>query len=180
MATNNEIRLNNHGEPWMVTLIDTGLDNMTGSRIKQVKEFVGNEPFMLTYGDGVADIDINALIDFHKKHGKAITMTAAQPAGRFGSLCIDKNDRVVSFHEKPKGDGNWINAGFFVCQPKVFDYIQDGDQTVFEREPLQNLALAGELYTYKNNGFWQPMDTMRDKDELEGLISAGKASWIKW
>lgn len=180
MTTNKEIHLNNHAEPWKVTLLDTGLNAMTGRRIKQAKNLVGNEPFMLTYGDGVADIDINALIDFHKAHGKAVTMTAAQPEGRFGSLSIDQGERVVSFQEKPKGDGNWINAGYFVCQPEVFDYIQDGDQTIFEREPLQNLAMAGELYTYKNNGFWQPMDTMRDKEELEGLINAGKASWIKW
>lgn len=180
MVNHTETNIKNYAEPWKVTLIDTGLDNMTGSRIKQVKEFVGNEPFMLTYGDGVADIDINALVDFHKTHGKAITMTAAQPEGRFGSLSIDTTEKVLSFLEKPKGDGNWINAGYFVCQPEVFDYITDGDLTVFEREPLENLAHAGELYTYKNQGFWKPMDTLRDKAELEELISTGKASWIKW
>lgn len=180
MVNHTETNIKNYAEPWKVTLIDTGLDNMTGSRIKQVKEFVGNEPFMLTYGDGVADIDIKALVDFHKGHGKAITMTAAQPEGRFGSLSIDANERVLSFLEKPKGDGNWINAGYFVCQPKVFDYIPDGDLTVFEREPLEKLAHDGELYTYKNQGFWKPMDTLRDKAELEDLIITGKASWIKW
>ncbi len=180
MTTHTETNIKNYAEPWKVTLIDTGIENMTGSRIKQVKEFVGNEPFMLTYGDGVADIDINALINFHKSHGKAITMTAAQPEGRFGSLSIDESERVLSFQEKPKGDGNWINAGFFVCQPEVFDYIQDGVFTIFEQEPLKNLAHAGELYTYKNNGFWKPMDTQRDKAELEELINTGKASWIKW
>lgn len=180
MVNHTETTIKNYAEPWKVTLIDTGLNNMTGSRIKQVKEFVGNEPFMLTYGDGVADIDINALVDFHKAHGKAITMTAAQPEGRFGSLSIDTKERVLSFQEKPKGDGNWINAGYFVCQPEVFDYIPNGDLTIFEREPLENLAHAGELYTYKNYGFWKPMDTLRDKAELEELISTGKASWIKW
>lgn len=180
MVNHTETNIKNYAEPWKVTLINTGLDNMTGSRIKQVKEFVGNEPFMLTYGDGVADIDINALVDFHKTHGKAITMTAAQPEGRFGSLSIDATERVLSFLEKPKGDGNWINAGYFVCQPEVFDYIPDGDLTVFEREPLEKLAHDGELYTYKNQGFWKPMDTLRDKAELEDLISTGKASWIKW
>jgi glucose-1-phosphate cytidylyltransferase len=180
MVNHTETNIKNYAEPWKVTLIDTGLDNMTGSRIKQVKEFVGNEPFMLTYGDGVADIDIKALVDFHKAHGKAITMTAAQPEGRFGSLSIDANERVLSFLEKPKGDGNWINAGYFVCQPEVFDYIPNGDLTIFEREPLENLAHDGELYTYKNHGFWKPMDTLRDKAELEELISSGKASWIKW
>ena len=180
MVTNEKIYLNNHAEPWKVTLLDTGLNSMTGRRIKQAKDLVGNEPFMLTYGDGVGDIDILALIDFHKAHGKTITMTAAKPEGRFGSLSIDENERVVSFQEKPRGDGNWINAGFFVCQPKVFDYIQDGDLTIFEREPLEKLANEGELYTYKNNGFWKPMDTMRDKEELEELIKADKAPWIKW
>ncbi len=180
MVNHTETNIKNYAEPWKVTLIDTGLNNMTGSRIKQVKEFVGNEPFMLTYGDGVADIDINALVDFHKAHGKAITMTAAQPEGRFGSLSIDTKERVLSFQEKPKGDGNWINAGYFVCQPEVFDHIPNGDLTIFEREPLENLAHAGELYTYKNYGFWKPMDTLRDKAELEELISTGKASWIKW
>lgn len=180
MTTNKEIHLKNHAEPWKVTLIDTGLDTMTGRRIKQAKDLVGNEPFMLTYGDGVADIDIDALIHFHKSHGKAITMTSSQPEGRFGSLAIKENDRVSSFLEKPKGDGNWVNAGYFVCQPEVFDYIPEGDLVIFEREPLENLAKSGELFTYKNDGFWKPMDTLRDKAELEELISTGKAPWIKW
>ena len=153
---------------------------MTGRRIKLAKDLVGNEPFMLTYGDGVGDIDIAALIDFHKAHGKAITMTSSQPKGRFGSLSIDKTERVLSFVEKPKGDGNWVNAGFFVCQPEVFDYIDDGDQTVFEAKPLENLADAEQLYTYKHAGFWKPMDTLWDKAELEELIDTGKAPWIKW
>ena len=180
MTTNTEIHLNNHAEPWKVTLLDTGLNSMTGRRIKLAKDLVGNEPFMLTYGDGVGDIDIAALIDFHKAHGKAITMTSSQPKGRFGSLSIDKTERVLSFVEKPKGDGNWVNAGFFVCQPEVFDYIDDGDQTVFEGKPLEDLANARQLYTYKHAGFWKPMDTLWDKAELEELIDTGKAPWIKW
>lgn len=180
MTTYEETHLKNHAEPWKVTLIDTGLDSQTGRRIKQAKDLVGNEPFMLTYGDGVSDINIQNLINFHKAHGKAITMTSSQPEGRFGSLSIDETERVFSFQEKPKGDGNWVNAGFFVCQPEVFDYIQDGDQTVFEREPLETLANTGQLYTYKHEGFWKPMDTLRDKSELEDMINNGKASWIKW
>jgi len=180
MVTNEETHLNNHAEPWKVTLLDTGLNSMTGRRIKQARNFVGNEPFMLTYGDGVADININDLVNFHKSHGKLITMTSALPEGRFGSLLIDPMSRVTSFQEKPKGDGNWVNAGFFVCQPEVFDYIQDGELTVFEREPLENLASAGQLFTFKHSGFWHPMDTMRDKAELEELINTGRAPWIKW
>jgi len=180
MTTNEEIHLQNRAEPWKVTMLDTGLNTMTGRRIKQAKDLVGNEPFMLTYGDGVSDINIQELISFHKSHGKAITMTSAQPEGRFGSLSIDEANRVYSFQEKPKGDGNWVNAGFFVCQPEVFDYIDDDDQTVFEKGPLENLAKAGQLFTFKHTGFWKPMDTLRDKAELEELISIGRASWIKW
>lgn len=180
MTTNEETHLQNHAEPWKVTLLDTGLNTMTGCRIKQAKYLIGNEPFLLTYGDGVSDINIHELLSFHKSHGKAITMTSAQPEGRFGSLSIDKTNRVFSFHEKPKGDGYWINAGFFVCQPEVFDYIDDDDQTIFEKEPLENLAKAGQLYTFKHTGFWKPMDTLRDKAELEELIATGKAPWIKW
>lgn len=180
MVTGEETHINNHSEPWIVTLLDTGQNTMTGRRIKQAEYLVGKQPFMLTYGDGVSDINLKDLMDFHKAHGKAITMTSALPEGRFGSLSIDQMSRVNSFHEKPRGDGNWVNAGFFVCQPEVFDYIQDGDLTIFEREPLENLAKDGQLYTYKHSGFWQPMDTMRDKAELEELISLGKAPWIKW
>lgn len=166
-------------EPWKVTLVDTGLETMTGDRIKRVREYVGNEPFMLTYGDGVADIDINKLVDFHKAHGKIITMTSVLPEGRFGALNIDNKNMVNSFQEKPKGDGAWINGGFFVCQPAVFEYIE-GDQTVFERNPLEKLAQEGELFTYKHNGFWKPMDTQRDKNQMEELIAKGKAPWIRW
>jgi glucose-1-phosphate cytidylyltransferase len=169
----------NKAEPWKVTLIDTGVETMTGGRIKRVKEYVGNEPFMLTYGDGVADVDIAKLIEFHKSHGKAITMTSVLPEGRFGALNIDNTNMVNSFQEKPRGDGSWINGGFFVCQPEVFDYLKD-DRTIFEKEPLENLAKEGELFTYKHTGFWKPMDTQRDKNQLEELIDKGKAPWIKW
>jgi glucose-1-phosphate cytidylyltransferase len=170
----------NNAEPWKITLVDTGLETMTGGRIKRVKEYIGNEPFMLTYGDGVGDVDINALVKYHQSHGKAITMTSVQPEGRYGSLIIDPNNRVENFVEKPKGDGAWINAGFFVCQPEVLDYIPDGDKIIFEREPLEGLARDGELYTFKHEGFWKPMDTQRDKFQLEDLIEQGKAPWVKW
>jgi glucose-1-phosphate cytidylyltransferase len=180
MATNTICYHKNHAEPWKVTLIDTGLNTMTGGRIKRVQEYVGNEPFMLTYGDGVCDINVNTLVDYHKQHGKLITMTSVQPAGRFGSLLIDENNNILSFKEKPKGDGSWINAGFFVCQPEVFDYIQGGDSTFFEREPLENLAKDKQLVTYKHSGFWKPMDTLRDKTELSEMVEMGTAPWIKW
>lgn len=178
--TNNSIEYHkNHAEPWKVTLIDTGLDTMTGGRIKRVQEYVGNEPFMLTYGDGVGDIDIRKLLEFHKEHGKLITMTSVLPEGRFGALDIDESQKVNSFQEKPKGDGSWINGGFFVCQPEVFDYINE-DKTIFEREPLEKLAKDNQLYTYKHTSFWKPMDTQRDKTQLEELIEKNTAPWIKW
>jgi len=163
-----------------VTLIDTGIDTMTGGRIKKVKKYIENEPFMLTYGDGVGDVDILELIKCHQNHGTAITMTSVQPEGRYGSLVLNNKQQVTSFQEKPKGDGAWINAGFFVCQPEVFDYIPDGEKVIFEREPLEGLASAGELFTYKHEGFWKPMDTQRDKFLLEELIEKNKAPWIKW
>lgn len=172
--------LKNNSEPWKVTLIDTGVDTMTGGRIKRVQKYVGNEPFMLTYGDGVGDVDINKLVKFHKEHGKLITMTSVLPEGRFGALNIDESHKVNSFQEKPKGDGSWINGGFFVCQPEVFDYIPDDVTTIFERGPLENLAKDNQLYTYKHTGFWKPMDTQRDKVQLEDLIEKNIAPWIKW
>jgi len=179
--TNNSINYHkNKAEPWKVTLIDTGLETMTGSRIKKVRDYVGNEPFMLTYGDGVSDVNINELVVYHKKHGKAITMTSVQPEGRYGSLVVDDKQKVLSFQEKPKGDGAWINAGFFVCQPEVFDFIPDGDNIIFEREPLEGLAREGQLFTFKHEGFWKPMDTQRDKGQLEAAIANNKAPWIKW
>jgi len=173
--------LNNSSEPWKVTLLDTGLNNMTGSRIKQAEKFIGNEPFMLTYGDGVSDINIQELVQFHKSHGKAMTMTSSQPDGRFGALNIDENNQVHEFKEKPKGDGNWINAGFFVCEPKIFDYIDDNDSSVvFEQSPLQNLAKDGEIFTYKHDGFWKPMDSLKDKNDLNKLWESNKAPWKVW
>ena len=180
MTTNTITHHNNYAEPWKVTLIDTGLDTMTGGRIKKVKDFIGNEPFMLTYGDGVSDVNINDLILYHRSHGKATTMTSVLPEGRYGSLIVNNEQQVLSFQEKPQGDGSWINAGFFVCQPEVFDYIPDGDKIIFEREPLENLAKAGQLYSFKHHGFWKPMDTQRDKNQLEQLIENNKAPWIKW
>lgn len=180
MTTNSMIYHANYAEPWKVTLVDTGLDTMTGGRIKRVQKYVGNKQFMLTYGDGVSNVNIPDLIDYHKKHGKAITMTAVQPEGRFGSLQITDENKVTSFQEKPKGDGSWINAGFFVCQPEVFNYIPNNDKTIFERTPLENLANDGQLFTYKHNGFWKPMDTLRDKNQLEEMVEQGTAPWIKW
>jgi len=171
---------NNSSEPWKVTLLDTGLDSMTGGRIKRAQDFIGDKPFMLTYGDGVSDINIKELVRFHKAHGKAMTMTSAQPDGRFGALNIDDNNKVKEFKEKPKGDGSWINAGYFICEPKVFDYIVDGDSSVFEQKPLMNLAKDGEVYTYKHHDFWMPMDTLRDKHKLNELWNSDKAPWRVW
>ena len=180
MSTNTITHHNNYAEPWKVTLVDTGLESMTGSRIKKVQEYVSNEPFLLTYGDGVSDVDITELVKYHRSHGKAITMTSVQPEGRYGSLVVNENEQVTSFQEKPKGDGAWINAGFFVCQPEVFDYIPDGEKIIFEREPLESLASTGQLYTFKHEGFWKPMDTQRDKFQLEEMIEKRTAPWIKW
>lgn len=170
---------NNHSEPWEVTLIDTGTDTMTGGRIKRAKKYINNETFMLTYGDGVSDIDIDALIAFHKLHGKAITMTSVQPEGRFGALQINANNEVERFQEKPRGDNAWINGGFFVCEPEVFEYI-DNDSTYFERAPLENLARENKLCAYKHQGFWKPMDTLRDKNQLDLMIKSNNAPWMKW
>ncbi|MCF6169526.1 MAG: glucose-1-phosphate cytidylyltransferase [Bacteroidales bacterium] len=173
--------LNNKSEAWKITLLDTGLHTMTGGRILRAKKVVGNEPFMLTYGDGVGNVDIKELLDFHKNHGKSLTMTAVQPEGRFGGVGFAKDDmKVEHFMEKPVGDGGWINAGFFVCEPKVFDYIKDGDSTVFERAPLENLAQNGELYAFKHGGFWKPMDTLRDNVQLNQMWEEKKALWKIW
>jgi glucose-1-phosphate cytidylyltransferase len=174
--------LNVHGstaEPWKITLVDTGNESMTGGRIKRIQNHVGNEPFLLTYGDGVSDVNITKLVEFHKHHGKYCTVTAVQPSGRFGALNISENEQVISFMEKPKGDGSWINGGFFVCQPEVFDYIA-GDDITWEKEPMENIAKEGQMFTYKHDGFWKPMDTLRDKHELEAEWASGKAKWKKW
>ncbi len=169
-----------HADPWRVTLVDTGLETMTGGRIARIREYVDDEPFMLTYGDGVGDIDIMALLKFHRESGRLATLTAVQPHGRFGAIDMSSNSAVAAFKEKPAGDGAWINAGFFVCQPGVFDYIKEGDATVWERGPLEELARDGQLGAYRHEGFWRPMDTLRDKQELERLWSEGKAPWKVW
>lgn len=166
-------------EPWRITLVNTGLKTMTGGRVKRIREYVGNETFLLTYGDGVSDINIVKLIEFHKNHGKLATICAAQPGGRFGALDIEENGRVLRFKEKPAGDGGWINAGFFVLEPEVFDRIA-GDDTVFEKEPLDSLARERQLVAYKHRGFWQPMDTLRDKNLLESLWQSGTPPWKAW
>ncbi|PIE55295.1 MAG: glucose-1-phosphate cytidylyltransferase [Dethiosulfovibrio peptidovorans] len=169
----------NSAEPWRVTLVDTGEHTLTGGRVKRVREFVGNATFLLTYGDGVADIDIGALVKFHENHGKLATVTAVQAPGRFGSLDLQKSGSVRSFLEKPKGDGTWINGGFFVMEPEVFDYLE-GDGTSLEREPLEHLARDNQLMAYCHSGFWQPMDTLREKNQLEELWISGKAPWRLW
>ena len=166
-------------EPWKVTLVDTGAETMTGGRVRRVREYLDDAPFMLTYGDGVGNVNIRALVDFHQAHGKLATLTSTQPSGKFGALGLREGDQVESFLEKPRGDGSWINAGFFVLQPEVLDLI-DGDSTVFEKEPLESLAQSGELMAFKHGDFWQPMDTLRDKNLLEELWKDGAAPWKLW
>lgn len=165
-------------EKWRVTLVDTGTHTMTGGRLKRVRQHLGDETFCMTYGDGVADIDIRALVAFHGSHGRAATVTAVRPPGRFGALDLS-GDRVEGFVEKPSGDGSWINGGFFVLSPTVIDRIE-GDHTTWEREPLEGLARDGELSAYRHEGFWQPMDTLRDKRHLEELWETGRATWKTW
>jgi len=166
-------------EPWRVTLVDTGHQTMTGGRVKRIREYVGDDTFMLTYGDGVSDVRIDKLVEYHQTHGKLATVTSTQPTGRFGALMMSEGNFVNGFHEKPKGDGSWINAGFFVLEPEVFDFIE-GDHTIFEREPLETLARREELVAYKHRGFWQPMDTLRDRMQLEELWKGGTAPWKVW
>lgn len=179
-ANNNEMIIhNNVAEPWKVTVVDTGLHTMTGGRLKRIQKYVGDQTFMMTYGDGVSDIDLDALLEFHRVHKKAATLTAIQPGGRFGVLDIDDNETVRQFSEKAKEDGGWINAGFMVLEPEVFDYIE-GDDTFFEKEPLENLALDGKLAAYRHEGFWKCMDTMRDKGMLDELWNSGQAPWKRW
>jgi glucose-1-phosphate cytidylyltransferase len=170
----------NVAEPWKVTLVDTGLNTMTGGRIKRVAKYLDNEPFMMTYGDGVGDVDITKLLEEHRANGGLATLTAVQPSGRFGVIDLDDdNVRVVGFREKSKEDANWINAGFMVLEPEVIDYIS-GDQTFFEREPLEDLSNERKLFVYRHNGYWQCMDTRRDKDSLEELWSENRAPWKLW
>ncbi len=165
-------------EPWRVTLVDTGEHTLTGGRLKRVKEYIGTETFCFTYGDGVADIDISALVEFHRSHGNKATVTAIQPPGRYGALDL-KGSIVSNFQEKPAGDGAWINGGFFVLEPSVLDIIE-GDQTSWESEPLKQLATDGNLHAYQHSGFWQAMDTLRDKNHLEELWSKGSPPWKVW
>ncbi len=164
-------------EPWKVTVVDTGVDTMTGGRLKRVQDYVGDQDFCFTYGDGVADIAIRDLVAFHQQHGKLATVTAVQQPARFGALVV-QGDSVLSFREKPESDG-WVNGGFFVLSPKVFGYIA-GDDTVWEREPMERLASGGQLATFRHRGFWQPMDTLREKNRLEELWASGKAPWKVW
>ena len=167
-------------EPWKVTLVDTGLDTMTGGRIKRVQKYLENKPFMLTYGDGVADVDLKKLAAFHKKSGGYATMTAIQNLGRFGAIDMKADGKVRAFEEKPHGDGAWISGGFFVLEPEVFDYIKEEDSTIWERKPMQTLAAKGRLTAYRHTGFWHCMDTLRDKTELEKLWQSGAAPWKVW
>ena len=172
--------LDNHSENWKVTMVDTGLNTMTGGRIKRIQKYVGDEQFLLTYGDGVADINILETIKFHEKSGCLLTLTSYKPKGKFGALQIDSNNKVSSFMEKPDGDGKWINAGYFVCESKVFDYIKDGDSTIFEQKPLEQIAQEGNMQAYKHTGFWKPMDTLRDNVELNEMWDNRTAPWKKW
>jgi glucose-1-phosphate cytidylyltransferase len=178
LAHNNLEVHNAHAEPWKITLVDTGEATMTGGRLKRVAQYVQNETFCFTYGDGVSDVDVTALVAAHRASGKEATVTAVQPPGRFGALKFNGSD-VVGFQEKPEGDGGWINGGFFVLSPKVLDTIS-GDTSIWEREPMEALARSGQLNTHFHSGFWQPMDTLRDKLQLEELWQSGKAPWKKW
>jgi glucose-1-phosphate cytidylyltransferase len=178
---NNGMTVHQNGvEPWQVTLIDTGLSTMTGGRIKRVKDYIGNSTFCMTYGDGLSNLDIGKLIEFHRQQKSYATLTAVQPPGRFGTFNLAHDQmKIESFREKPQGDGAWINGGFFVLEPEVFDYIE-GDQTVWERDPLESIANDGKLAAFRHKGFWHPMDTLQDKNHLEGLWNSGECPWKIW
>ena len=178
---NNEMEVHTNGaEPWKVTLVETGDGTMTGGRLKKVAQYIGDETFCFTYGDGVCDVNISDLVAFHNAQGTLATLTAVQPPGRFGAFQLDHNEnKVSSFKEKPDGDGAWVNSGFFVLEPGVLEYIAD-DSTVWEKEPMENLAAKGQLNAYRHHGFWQPMDTLRDKHVLDDLWESGKAPWKVW
>ncbi len=177
----NTMKINhNNSESWKVTLVDTGENTMTGGRLKRVKSYLQNEEaFCFTYGDGVGDVDVSKLILYHKNHKKLATLTATRPQARYGAITFGNNDQIKKFEEKPEGDGGWVNGGFFVLNPKVIDLI-DGDQTSWEAEPLTNLAKEGQLFAFKHHGFWRPMDTLRDKIELNKLCHDSNAPWVKW
>jgi glucose-1-phosphate cytidylyltransferase len=178
---NNKVIFNeSDAEPWTITLVDTGVNSMTGGRIKRIQKHIGNEPFFLTYGDGLSDVNISELLETHINGGKYLTVTSVQPHGRFGALNLSNSNEVLSFLEKPKGDGSWINGGFFVCQPEIFNYIFN-DETVFEKDPMEALAKEGQMQAYLHSGFWKPMDTLRDKIELEEMWNLNdKTPWKKW
>lgn len=180
---NNSVEIHdNHSENWKVTMVDTGLNTMTGGRIKRIQKYVGNERFLLTYGDGVTDLNIAQSIAGHEKSGCTLTLTAYKPGGKFGALQIDpKTNKVVSFQEKPDGDRNWVNAGYFVCEPEVFNYIpKNSDNIIFERDPLESIAKDGKMHAYQHAGFWKPMDTLRDNTELNEMWDKGEAPWKVW
>ncbi|AEF84255.1 glucose-1-phosphate cytidylyltransferase [Treponema primitia ZAS-2] len=178
---NNSVEIHNHrNEPWKVTMLYTGPDTMTGGRILRARKFIGNERFMLTYGDGVSDVNIKELIENHKNTGKYVTLTSVRPAGRFGALSFNTEGLISSFQEKPIGDGSWINGGFFVMESAIFDYLTEGDMTVLEKTPLERLATEGQLNAFKHNGFWRSMDTLKDKNDLTSLWTTGKAPWALW
>jgi len=179
--SNNSVKVHDsQAEPWNITLVDTGNESMTGGRIKRIQPYTNNETFMLTYGDGVSDINIAQLAKYHKEHGKFCTVTSVQPSGRFGALNILEDDSVHSFMEKPKGDGTWVNGGFFVCEPNVFDYIKNGDSTIWEQRPMEQIANDGEMNAYKHTGFWRPMDTLKDKHDLNEMWNSNNAPWKIW
>ncbi|ARK29742.1 glucose-1-phosphate cytidylyltransferase [Halalkalibacter krulwichiae] len=179
LSDNQMIIHNKKVEPWKVTLVETGVESMTGGRVARIKPYLDNETFMLTYGDGLSDVNVNKLVAFHKSHGKTATLTAVQPDGRFGSLEIDPINKIRKFEEKPQGDGNWINGGFFVLEPEVFRHIPS-DSTVFETDVLPSLAEQDELMAFKHQGFWKPMDTIHDRNTLEELWTKGNPPWRKW
>jgi glucose-1-phosphate cytidylyltransferase len=180
LAENTMEVVNSGVEKWKVTCLDTGDGTLTGGRIKRAQDFVGDEPFLLTYGDGVSDVDVRATVESHKETGRLCTMTAVQPGGRFGVLNFDENDQLVEFIEKPKGEAGWINGGFFVCQPEVFNYLKDGDKTIFERNPLETLTNENQVNCYKHKGFWKCMDTLADKKNLVKMWESGEAQWKTW
>jgi len=181
LAENKLDILQSNVEPWKISLIDTGLNTMTGGRIKRIQKYIGNETFMLTYGDGLGDVNIDELLRFHLEQKKLATVTVVQPSGRFGAIHFNNENSVeiFAFQEKPRGDNTWINGGFFVCEPKVFEYIQD-DSAIWEKKPLETLAEDRELVAFRHNGFWKPMDTLREKNELEELWITGEAKWKLW
>ncbi len=178
--SNNQMKIHNTAtENWKITLVDTGKDTLTGGRIKRIKEYVNGEKFFLTYGDGVSNVNIKQLLDFHDSKKKMVTVTAIQTTGKFGALQINNDLQVMNFKEKPKSDGHWINGGFFVCEPQIFDFIE-GDNTIWERDPLEKITAGNNLVAYKHEGFWKPMDTLKDKMDLNELWNNGTAEWKIW